>query len=156
MLYEVITLEEQFSKLQCDKSILEIKLNSTNNEQISELRTQISEQKTKLADAQTEHIKNNQNIYKDIDEEISQLTTKSQNLGGELSKILLEKDIADRKLKNLTSMREETLKKYSEIEKSVWHDDTMCQYCGQALPQETIVITSYSIHYTKLYEPRTR
>lgn len=131
-------LDEQFAKLQCDKKILEIKLNATNNEQIAELNTKIAECKTELANAEAEHIKSNKDIYKDIDKEISDLNNNYWNTKNQLSKLNSEKDNLESKISKLKTLREETLAKYAEIEKSEWTGDTVCPTCNQPLPTEQI------------------
>ena len=131
-------LDEQLSKLHCDKQILEIKLNSTNSEQTAELNAKIAELKTQLANAETEHIKSNQNIYKDIDNEISSLSCKSSDLNNQLMQLNFKKQNTSNELTHLISEREKVLDRYSEVEKTVWNDNTICPSCGQSLPKETI------------------
>lgn len=131
-------LDEQLSKLQCVKAILEIKLKSTNNEQTAELNTKISELKTQLANAETEHIKSNQNLYKDIDSEISSLSSKSSDLNSQLLQLNFKRQNTSSELNHLISEREKVLDRYKEIEKTVWNDNTVCPSCGQSLPEKTI------------------
>ncbi len=132
-------IEEEFSKLQCDKSILEIKLNTTNNEQVAEIKTQISELKTQLANAETQHIKNNQNIYADIDKTLSILNTDLYQAKNSLSSVKALHEENSRRMNNLEALRSETLQKYADIEKTVWNDDTVCATCGQPLPEDEII-----------------
>lgn len=131
-------LTEQYSKLQCDKSVVELKLNATDNEQVAQLNTKIAELNTELANAETEHIKNSKDIYKDIDNEIYSLNSNHSNLKYEISKLKLEKDTLSRKCSSLKAMREETLAKYADITSSVWTGNTVCPTCGQELPLEAV------------------
>ncbi|MGN1133341.1 MAG: hypothetical protein ACI4RN_02685 [Oscillospiraceae bacterium] len=131
-------IRDKITLLTTDKTGFQIKINASESEMVSALKTDIANANFELTKLKSKYQESYDKSNADIKEKIRSLTDEKYQRLNDVNNLKIKRSESERKVAELQKMREDTLRDYAKIQSEKWNGNTICPTCGQAIPEEQI------------------